>query len=88
MTEIPAGAVTVADLYRELTGLRGDLALALTEIRVMEAHRQSAVDTDRDHETRLRTLERFKWQLMGAAVAVSAAVSGLATWIGLAVTRH
>jgi hypothetical protein len=29
MTEIPAGAVTTADLYRELVGMRQDITKAL-----------------------------------------------------------
>jgi len=73
---IPTGAVTTADLYREMIGMRTDVTKALTRIEIADKERT-------DHETRIRTLERFRFTLLGAACAVSAGTSILATWIGL-----
>jgi hypothetical protein len=41
-----------------------------------------------DHEARLRTLERFRFTLLGAAVAVSAVVSTVGTWVGVAISHR
>ena len=41
-----------------------------------------------DHEARLRALERFRFTLVGAVLAVSTVTSGVATWIGIVLTRH
>lgn len=41
-----------------------------------------------DYEARLRALERFRFTIVGAAVAISALFSGLGTWIGLIITRR
>lgn len=42
----------------------------------------------KDHESRLRVLESTRSWMIGAAVAISAVVSGLGTWIGLALIHH
>jgi hypothetical protein len=62
---LPAGTVTIADLYRELTGMRADVTRALTRIEVIDSR-------DTDHEARIRILERFRYTLMGVAVVVGA----------------
>ena len=41
-----------------------------------------------DHEARIRVLERFRFTLVGAILAVSAATSALGTYIGYVVTHH
>jgi hypothetical protein len=41
-----------------------------------------------DHEERIRLLEASRAKLIGAAVAVSATVSALGTWLGLVVAHH
>lgn len=74
--QLPAGQVTIADLYRELTGLRTDLGKALTKLEVIDARNQTADRVDSDHETRIRGLEAFKWKLTGVALAVGV-LSGL-----------
>jgi hypothetical protein len=77
---IPAGTVTTADLYRELIGMRVDVARALTLLAA----------TDRinlDHESRLRQLERFRYVLLGATITVSAVVSALGAWIANGIAR-
>ena len=78
---IPAGAVTTADLYRELIGMRVDVARALTKL-------DAAALVDSDHEQRLRALERFRFTLLGAAVAASAVFSALGAWIASGVQPH
>lgn len=41
-----------------------------------------------DHEQRVRCLEASRAKLIGAAMAASAIVSALGTWIGLVVAHH
>lgn len=75
-TVIPSGAVTTADLYRELIGMRSDVVKAVTRLEIADG-------IDKDHESRLRDLEQFKWKLLGAVLAGSAAVSAATTYVGL-----
>lgn len=88
MTEIPAGAVTIADLYRELAGLRGDLQQALTSLKVIEVRDDATARQLGDHEMRLRLVEAFRWKIAGMAVTVSVAISALGTWIEYALIHH
>ena len=71
---IPAGAVTTADLYRELIGMRVDVARVITKLDTAER-------IDQDHEARIRQLEQFRYKLLGATIAASALFSAAATWI-------
>jgi hypothetical protein len=76
MAEVPPGAITVADLYREIAGMRADVGRALERLAVVEIRNTTADATHMDHEGRLRTLERFRFTLMGVASAVGA-ISGI-----------
>ena len=78
---IPSGAVTTADLYRELIGMRVDVTRAITNL-------DAADRVDQDHEGRLRQLERFRFTLLGAAIAASAIFSGIGTWIASGLAHH
>lgn len=66
MTELAAGAITTADLFRELTNMT--VKLAVIESQTTRAEQQYS-----DHETRIRAIERFRWTLFGAAAAVGSA---------------
>lgn len=74
--QLPAGQVTIADLYRELAGLRTDIGKALTSLEVINARNVAADRTDNDHEARIRGLEAFRWKLAGIALCISV-ISGL-----------
>jgi hypothetical protein len=87
-TELAPGAVTTADLYRELVGLRTDITRTLERLAVIDSRNRGADQIDTDHETRLRALEAFKWKLIGAAIVVGAGAGGAASWIALAVTHR
>lgn len=76
MSELQAGLVTIGDLYREIVGMRSDVARALTRIEVIDSHNTATAGDITDHENRLRGLEAFKWKLTGIAMAVGM-VSGL-----------
>lgn len=73
--------VRLVDVFAEQIKMGAQLAVIQEQLRV------SAL-TDTDHEARLRTLERFRFTLMGAAVMVSAVVSGVGTWAGVILTHH
>jgi hypothetical protein len=88
VTDIPAGAVTVADLYRELTGMRADVVRALTRIEAIDTVNRTADEIHRDHEARLRVLESFKWKLAGASVVIGAVAGSGAAWLGLALSSR
>jgi hypothetical protein len=70
---LPAGVITMADLYRELTGMRADVARALTRIEVIDTRNGDADKLHADHEARIRALEQFRYKLLGAAVVIGGA---------------
>lgn len=75
MPELAAGAITIADLYHELVGMRSDLTRVLAHQEATDLINVQAALVHADHETRLRLLERFRYTLAGLAV-VGGAVSG------------
>jgi hypothetical protein len=74
------GAVTTADLYRELVGLRSDLTRVLTKQEAIDLRNTTADQIHADVESRLRTLERFRYTLAGLAV-VGGVGSGYAGYL-------
>lgn len=80
MTDLQPGTVTIGDLYREIVGMRADMARALTRIEVIDHQNGDADRLHADHEARLRALEAFRWKLTGLAVSLGSAagvVSGI-----------
>lgn len=88
MTELQPGQVTVADLYREMVGMRHDVTAALTRIEVIDTGRVAADKTTADHETRIRLLENARAKLIGAAAAVGGIVGTIGGLIVWALSRH
>lgn len=78
MSDLVPGAVTIADLYRELVGMRSDLTRVLAHQEATDLINHSADQIHADHETRIRMLERFRYTLAGVAVVGG----GLAGWVG------
>jgi hypothetical protein len=93
--EIPASSVTVADLYHELVGMRADLATMLTKMERVDERGMTAERIQSDHETRMRALEtalpsslegrimaleKFRWQIAGALLAINA-MAVLIEWL-------
>ena len=72
--------MTVADLYRELVAMRGDVAAALGEIRVNAILIGDNGRDLADHEARLRNLEKFRYTLLGASALVGV-IAGVASAI-------
>lgn len=75
MSELTPGQVTVADLYRELTGMRRDLAEVITGNRLAEERHNLNVKDHDNYERRLGKLEIGWAKLLGAAAALSIVVS-------------
>jgi hypothetical protein len=71
---IPTGAVTTADLYREIREISANQTKTLVMLDL-------AAKTDSDHEVRLRAVEAFRYKALGAAAAVSAVVSVLVVYL-------
>lgn len=67
--EVPAGAVTTADLYRKLESISDSLIRVDERIKVLP-----------DMEARIRLLEKFRFTLMGAA-AMTGLTSGVLSGI-------
>lgn len=64
-----------------------DATIAQVLIKLGEMSAQLAAMTEQlktipDHEARLRALERFRFTLAGAVIAVSGVSAAAATWIG------
>lgn len=70
--------ITAQDIYAELMGLRVDARQIDRRLAVMEYRNQQDDTKAVDHESRLRTLEKFRWVLLGAVIATSA-LSGIVT---------
>ena len=88
MSELQPGQVTIADLYRELVGMRQDVGKALVRIEVIDSRNTDAEKLHLDHESRLRVLEAFRWKLTGLTV-VSGLFSGSGgVLIGWLLARH
>jgi hypothetical protein len=82
MSELAPGNVTIADLYKEMVGMRADVVKALTRIEVLDTRNTDADQLHRDHETRLRALESAGARLAGK-LAVMAGGTGVAGgWVG------
>lgn len=73
--QLPAGQITIGDLYREISGMRTDVAKALERIAVHDANSTSAAADIADHEARIRRLEQFRYLLLGGG-ALGGAIGG------------
>lgn len=76
-----SGIITAADLYREVTGVRTDLAAFAGRLAVVEVRNSAADGLHADHETRLRVLERFRFTLMGGAALAGSLAGWLSSWL-------
>lgn len=54
----PVTQVTIDRLYDEVTGMRNDVTGMRSDLRELTVTVRSAVDQGRDHETRIRVIER------------------------------
>lgn len=88
MSDMQPGTVTMADLYRELVAMRTDVARALTRIEVIDSRNGDADKLHADHESRIRTLEAFRWKLVGIALAVSLTCGVLSGYLTYLSQRH
>jgi hypothetical protein len=71
------GAPAMLDIYSRQMEINAALAVIHEQLKAIP-----------DHEQRIRCLEASRAKLIGAAMAASAIVSAIGTWIGLAVTHH
>jgi primosomal protein N' len=77
-TEPQIGAtVRLVDVFAKQVEMGAQLAVIHEQLKAIP-----------DHEQRLRALEGTRAKLLGAAIAVSAVVSGAGTWIGLALSHR
>ena len=85
-------AITLRDVYEGQQATAGQLAAISTNLATLTARVDLRLDSGQtkmaDQEGRLRALERFRYTLMGAAVAASAISSAIAALIVWALSRH
>jgi hypothetical protein len=77
LQQSPIPPAILPDIYARLAEISAALAAIHEQLKAIP-----------DHEQRVRRLEASRAKLIGAAVAVSATVSALGTWLGLALTHH
>jgi len=66
----PGVVVTLSQMYREMQAMHG-------EVREMRAELQGSLKTVDDHETRIRSLERKLWIVVGSSVVFSSILGAL-----------
>ena len=81
VTELQAGQVTLADLFRVLSAIQGDLSKMATRLEVIDSRNKSADAIHADHETRIRGLEAYRWKLAGIAVILGILVGVASAWL-------
>jgi hypothetical protein len=67
--------MTAGDI-EPITAALAKIDIGVTEIRI---RLEGALDTSKDHECRIRRLERMAWLASGAAGSVGGAIGALAT---------
>lgn len=81
-----AAAVTARDIYGSLSELRGELHADRTTQALLRRDVDDLKTHDRDQETRLRALERWRWGLpvsaVGSIAAAIAAIAAVAQGVG------
>ena len=87
--------ITMGDLYREIQAVRNEVVQALSRLERAEERYLNTTSRQDDHEGRLRTLEnaipsslevrimtleKFRWQILGALLAINA-MAVLIEWL-------
>lgn len=81
MVDIPGGQVTLADLFRVMSAMQLDVSKVATKLEVIDARNKNADQLHADHEQRIRTLEAFRWKIVGLALMLSILTSALIAWL-------
>ena len=82
MTDLIPGAVTIGDLYRELVGMRSDLARVLAHQEATDLVNRNAEQIHADHEARIRALETAGARLAGKLAVMAGGGSVAGGWVG------
>lgn len=88
MSDLPNAQITIGDLYHELVGVRTDVSKALVSLEVINATNTVADQIHRDHETRLRALEAWRWKLAGVLVVVAILIGFVSAWLSDTLAQH
>lgn len=95
MNDLPAGQITIGDLYKVLVDLQGTMSKLAAHIERIDGRNQAADALHADHEARIRVmegaiptnlegritgLERMAWKMVGAFGAINAAAV-LVEWL-------
>lgn len=72
--------IGILDLYEEIKGMRRDMSQVVTSVALLTDAHEDSKERDLDFELRLRSLEKFKYTLMGAVIIINAALFAV-QWI-------
>lgn len=78
--DLPNAVITVTDLYRSLENLNLTMGGIATDLKVMNNEVTGHSGDIKDHEARIRLLERSRSTLFGAIVVISAIFSALSAY--------
>ena len=75
------GQVTIADLFRVMSGIQIELSKVVTRLEVINKRNDIADLQHADYETRLRNLESFKAKLVGVSLFVGTVAGVLSGYL-------
>jgi hypothetical protein len=71
----------LTQIQQDIAMLRNDVAKALTHLEVIDAKSTVTNEIQKDHEERLRLLERFRWTILGFAILGNTLAGFTGYWI-------
>jgi hypothetical protein len=82
-TEFALTQITAAQskIQQDITLLRKDIVKALTHLEVLDSKITAFGEIQKDHEVRMRLLERFHRTVLGFAIMSNAATGFAGYWI-------
>lgn len=80
-SQLPNAVITITDLYRSMEQTRTTIAEMATDIKLATKELGSHSEDIKDHEGRIRVLEKSRWTAYGAILVISAIVSFVSAYV-------
>jgi hypothetical protein len=71
----------LTQIQQDIVMLRNDVAKALAHLDVIDSKSTAANEIQKDHEVRLRLLERFRWTILGFTIMGNTLAGFTGYWI-------